>query len=68
MNEIQNENDLERLINGSEIVALLCYRGDWCPFCKRQLKQLAKMLPELSSKRVDFFAVTSDSIEKTQRW
>lgn len=64
MKEIQDENDLKRLVNGNDMVALLCYRGDWCPFCKRQLKQLSKMMPDLSSKNDHFFAITADSVEK----
>ena len=55
------------------LVVLVFYRGQWCPFCNRQLKKLEDSLLYISNKGARLIAVTpekpefiSKTIEKTK--
>ena len=55
------------------LVVLIFYRGQWCPYCNRQLKKLEDSLQLIKDKRAKLIAVTpekteyiSKTIEKTK--
>jgi thiol-disulfide isomerase/thioredoxin len=45
---------------GSGHVALIFYRGGWCPYCNRQLSQLRKIDPELRKLGFRLVAISAD--------
>lgn len=54
-------------------VVLVFYRGEWCPYCNRYLKELEESLSQISSKSATVIAVTPQldeyidkSVEKTK--
>ena len=54
-------------------VVLVFYRGEWCPYCNRYLKELEEALSQISSKNATVIAVTPQldeyidkSVEKTK--
>ncbi|MEP6926515.1 MAG: peroxiredoxin-like family protein [Ginsengibacter sp.] len=54
-------------------VVLIFYRGQWCPFCNKQLKHIEDSLSFITSKGASVFAITpeqpenvSKTIEKTK--
>ena len=54
------------LKNGS--VVLVFYRGQWCPFCNRSLKQLEDSLSQIKEKGATVLTITpekQENIEKT---
>lgn len=60
---ISLKNELK---NGS--VVLVFYRGQWCPFCNRQLKQLEDSLAQIKAKGATLLTITpekQDNISKT---
>jgi peroxiredoxin len=67
-----NEIRLRDILKDS-LVVLVFYRGQWCPFCNRQLKKLEDSLLYISNKGARLIAVTpeqpafiSKTIEKTK--
>lgn len=67
-----NEIRLKDILKDS-LVVLVFYRGQWCPFCNRQLKRLEDSLSFIRSKGARLIAVTpeqpefiSKTIEKTK--
>lgn len=42
-------------------VVVVFYRGHWCPFCNRQLKQLQDSLPLLKKRNAQIVAVSPES-------
>jgi peroxiredoxin len=61
----------EQLSKGA--VVLVFYRGQWCPYCNRQLKKLEDSLSLITGKGASLIAVTpekpesiSETIEKTK--
>ncbi|MEO8088338.1 MAG: peroxiredoxin-like family protein [Bacteroidota bacterium] len=52
---IHLKNELEK---GS--VVLIFYRGEWCPYCNRQLAQLQDSLPMITAKHATVIAVTPE--------
>jgi peroxiredoxin len=61
----------DQLKNGP--VVLVFYRGQWCPYCNRQLKKLEDSLSIITGKGASLIAVTpekpesiSETIEKTK--
>ena len=55
------------------LVVLIFYRGQWCPYCNKQLKKLEDSLQLIKDKRAKLIAVTPEkpesiakTIEKTQ--
>lgn len=60
---ISLKNELK---NGS--VVLVFYRGQWCPFCNRQLKQMEDSLPQIKAKGATVLTITpevQENISKT---
>lgn len=69
--QYKNEIRLKDVLRDS-LVVLVFYRGQWCPFCNRQLKKLEDSLSFIKSKGARLIAVTperpeyiSKTIEKT---
>jgi peroxiredoxin len=71
--EDQNGNmvNLKSLLKKGSVV-LVFYRGEWCPYCNKYLKELEQSLTQLTSKGATVVAVTPErpeyinkSIEKT---
>ena len=67
-----NEVRLKDVLKDS-LVVLIFYRGQWCPYCNRQLKKLEDSLQLIKDKRAKLIAVTpekteyiSKTIEKTK--
>jgi len=57
-------------INKNKAVAIIFYRGDWCPYCIDQLGTIAAVLPEIEALGVQVVAITPDkkmSMQNTQR-
>lgn len=62
-----NEVELSRLLKKGPVV-LYFYRGQWCPFCNKQLSQLQDSLQQLTAKGAQVVVVspeTQENIEKT---
>jgi peroxiredoxin len=60
--------DLKALLKTHKAVVLFFYRGQWCPYCNKHIKQLQDSLQLLSAKGAYVIAVTpetSDNIAKT---
>ena len=67
-----NEIRLKDVLKDS-LVVLIFYRGQWCPYCNRQLKKLEDSLQLIKDKRARLIAITpekpefiSKTIEKTK--
>ena len=67
-----NEIRLRDVLKDS-LVVLIFYRGQWCPYCNKQLKKLEDSLQLIKGKRAKLIAVTpekteyiSKTIEKTK--
>ena len=59
--------NLKNLLKKGEVV-LIFYRGQWCPYCNRQLSKINDSLSFISSKGATVLTVTpetSDNIKKT---
>jgi len=51
-------------------VAIIFYRGDWCPYCIDQLGTIAAVLPKIEELGVQVVAITPDKqamVQNTQR-
>jgi peroxiredoxin len=48
-------------------VVLLFYRGQWCPYCNRQLKQLQDSLSFITAKGATVIAVTPEKPENIKK-
>jgi peroxiredoxin len=60
--------DLKSLIKNHKAVMLFFYRGQWCPYCNKHIKQLQDSLRLLTEKGVYVIGVTpetSENINKT---
>ena len=60
--------DLKALLKSHKAVVLFFYRGQWCPYCNKQIKQLQDSLQLLTAKGAYVIGVTpetSDNISKT---
>jgi peroxiredoxin len=67
-----NEIRLKNVLKDS-LVVLIFYRGQWCPYCNKQLKKLEDSLQLIKDKKAKLIAVTpekteyiSKTIEKTK--
>ncbi len=54
---------LKEILNGKPTV-IVFYRGGWCPYCVRQLADLAKTAPELEKMGFQIVGITPDTPEK----
>jgi peroxiredoxin len=60
--------DLKNLLKSHKAVVLFFYRGQWCPYCNKQIKELQDSLQLLSGKGAYVIGVTpetGDNINKT---
>ena len=60
--------DLKTLLKSHKAVVLFFYRGQWCPYCNKQIKQLQDSLQLLTGKGAYVVGVTpetSENISKT---
>jgi peroxiredoxin len=60
--------DLKALLKSHKAVVLFFYRGQWCPYCNKQIKQLQDLLQLLTDKGAYIIGVTpetGDNISKT---
>ena len=60
--------DLKALLRSHKAVVLFFYRGQWCPYCNKQIKQLQDSLQLLTDKGAYVIGVTpetGDNINKT---
>ncbi|MES2005838.1 MAG: peroxiredoxin-like family protein [Bacteroidota bacterium] len=48
-------------------VVLVFYRGQWCPFCNKALKQLEDSLVQIKSKGADLITITPEKQENIAR-
>jgi len=55
----------EKLKTGS--VVLLFYRGEWCPYCNRELKNLEDSLSLITAKGATLIAVTPEKPENIRK-
>ena len=44
-------------------VVLVFYRGQWCPYCNKQLSQLQDSLPQIEAKGATLVAVSPEQVE-----
>ena len=57
-------------INKEKAVAIIFYRGDWCPYCIDQLGTIAAVLPQIEALGVQVVAITPDkqaAMQNTRR-
>ncbi len=55
----------EVLKNGEAVI--IFYRGQWCPYCNKQLKNLNDSLSFLTEKNVTILSITPETIENVQK-
>lgn len=60
----QNNKDvnLKELLKSGSVV-ILFYRGEWCPYCNRQLKALEDSLVLIKAKGANIIAVSPEKLE-----
>lgn len=58
-NSAGEDVDLNALI-AEQPTALIFYRGGWCPFCNRHLKEVAEMRDEIASAGYQIVAISAD--------
>jgi peroxiredoxin len=52
---------------GKSKVVLVFYRGDWCPFCRKQLASLATNYEKYKAAGAEVIAISVDSPEKNKK-
>ncbi|MCX2574777.1 peroxiredoxin-like family protein [Pedobacter sandarakinus] len=63
-----NKIDLQNILKKHQSVVLFFYRGQWCPYCNKQIKELQDSLQLLTAKNAYVIGVTpetADNIAKT---
>ncbi|WP_299674884.1 redoxin domain-containing protein [uncultured Tenacibaculum sp.] len=64
------ENTQKQKVNLSEFDSdykvLLFFRGNWCPLCMAQIKEIANQYQELSKRNTDVFLISSQPHEFTE--
>ena len=61
-NQSNKDVNLKELLKSGSVV-LLFYRGEWCPYCNRQLKALEDSLSLIKSKGASIIAVSPEKLE-----
>lgn len=61
VNQHHQAVSLNQLLEKGPVV-LVFYRGYWCPFCNRQLKQLQDSLPMLKKHNAQVVAISPESV------
>lgn len=64
----QNNKDvnLKELLKSGSVV-ILFYRGEWCPYCNRQLKALEDSLALIKSKGANIIAISPEKLENINK-
>lgn len=64
----QNNKDvnLKELLKSGSVVVLF-YRGEWCPYCNRQLKALEDSLALIKAKGANVIAVSPEKLENINK-
>jgi peroxiredoxin len=64
----QNNKDvnLKELLKSGPVV-ILFYRGEWCPYCNRQLKALEDSLASISAKGANIVAISPEKLENINK-
>ena len=55
--------NLKAMLNNYNDVVIIFYRGQWCPYCNKYIKQLQDSLQQLSAKKAYVIAVTPETNE-----
>lgn len=66
--ELTFENDQGKPVSTAEFdgpLLLLFYRGNWCPLCMAQIKEVANQYNELASKGVNLLMISPQSHDNT---
>lgn len=69
INAITNDGSnfsLEKATKKGSVIVLF-YRGYWCPFCSKQLKELNDSLEFLTAKGVTVVAITPENVESVAK-
>jgi peroxiredoxin len=66
LNERSEPVSLSKLAMEARVV-IVFYRGDWCPFCRKQLRDLARIKPELEARSVKLVAISVDPVENAAK-
>ncbi len=59
--------DLKRLLKSHKAVVLFFYRGQWCPYCNKQIKELQDSLQLLTGKGAYVIGVTPETGENINK-
>ena len=59
--------DLKNLLKSHKAVVLFFYRGQWCPYCNKQIKQLQDSLQLLTGKGAYVVGVTPETGENINK-
>lgn len=65
-NQSNKDVNLKELLKSGSVV-LLFYRGEWCPYCNRQLKLLEDSMTLISAKGANIIAVSPEKIENISK-
>jgi peroxiredoxin len=65
-NQSNKDVNLKELLKSGSVV-LLFYRGEWCPYCNRQLKALEDSMALISAKGANIIAVSPEKIENISK-
>lgn len=56
-----HEVSLKTLVAQGKVALAFVRSADWCPFCRRQLQELQKNLPEITAAGIQLVAISYDS-------
>ncbi|MBC6111512.1 peroxiredoxin family protein [Pedobacter fastidiosus] len=59
--------NLKQLLKGNKSVVLFFYRGQWCPYCNKHIKNLQDSLQSLNAKGAYIVGVTPESDESISK-
>jgi peroxiredoxin len=59
--------DLKSLLKSHKAVVLFFYRGQWCPYCNKQIKELQDSLQLLTAKGAYVIGVTPETGQNIQK-
>lgn len=65
-NQNNKEVNLKELLKSGSVV-LLFYRGEWCPYCNRQLKALEDSLSLIREKGANIIAISPEKLENINK-
>jgi peroxiredoxin len=59
--------DLKKLLKSHKVVVLFFYRGQWCPYCNKHIKELQDSLQLLTGKGAYVIGVTPETDENINK-